>query len=263
MINEIFFIDKNDLFFFLFFSCAFVFWGFCLGFFPTAIIPREFNNISWFSLRGKQARSQCAMCHKQLSWRELIPIISYLKQKRKCACGQNAIPAFYPITEFIILCLTIAFFFKFGFSVLSIGLTLSLPFFATCFWMGCNARQATDRMLIVLAYIAVGTILFAIPDVNLFYAIYGAMGAGCVGAVIKIMGDKFSANDFLSWDVVKLWAVIGFWLGVSSVGYFLFLMGVGGALWILFPPKILKNKLSAFPYICWSLLVFFVLMLWL
>jgi leader peptidase (prepilin peptidase)/N-methyltransferase len=244
-------------------SIAVIFWGLCLGSFTTAIIPREMEGVSWFSLRGEKARSHCAVCHKQLSWRELIPIISYIKQKQKCACGKNKIPIFYPITESIILCLTIILFYKFGFSILSIGITLSLPFFATCFWMGYKSQPITDRILIVLSFIAVGTIFLTITDKNLFHAIYGALGVGCVGFVTMLISHKFSSRKFLSWDIIKLWVIIGFWLGISSVGYFLFLMGVGGALWILFPPKTFKDKPQSFPYTLCSLLVFFVLMVWL
>lgn len=253
---------SSDPILFILYSIIILVWGLCLGSFTTAIIPRELNGTSWFSLKGQNARSHCAMCNRQLTWRELIPIFSYLIQKRRCACGDHLIPIFYPLTEVLIFLTTVMIFLKYEISMMSLGLTLSIPFAATCFWMNIQNRMATDRMLIVLAYIAVGTALFTIPETNLFDSIYGAIGAGGVGMLVKILADRFSSRPLLSWDVIKLWAIIGFWLGIGHIGYFLFLMGLGGTLWILFPSPVWQRYFQSFPYISWSLLVFAVLMLW-
>lgn len=45
-------------------------------------------------------RSHCLFCKRKLTWRELIPVISFLFQKGKCfGCGKK-IPWQYPLVEF-------------------------------------------------------------------------------------------------------------------------------------------------------------------
>ncbi|KND48663.1 MAG: leader peptidase (prepilin peptidase) / N-methyltransferase [Parcubacteria bacterium C7867-005] len=45
-------------------------------------------------------RSFCPVCHKQLSWHELIPIVSYLLLVGRCSKCKCAISAQYPLIEF-------------------------------------------------------------------------------------------------------------------------------------------------------------------
>ena len=46
-------------------------------------------------------RSACPHCKKQLTWRELLPIVSYLAQKGKCrGCGARISPQ-YPLVEIV------------------------------------------------------------------------------------------------------------------------------------------------------------------
>ena len=56
---------------------AFVF-GASLGSFANVMADRLRVKSFWNS------RSECLNCGKELSWRELFPIISYLYQKGKC-----------------------------------------------------------------------------------------------------------------------------------------------------------------------------------
>ena len=57
-------------------------------------------------------RSLCMSCGKKLSWYELVPVISFLAQKRKCTNCGSAISWQYPITE-----LLTGFLFLFVFSL--------------------------------------------------------------------------------------------------------------------------------------------------
>ena len=43
----------------------------------------------------------CMSCGKRLSWYELIPVVSFLVQKRKCASCGSAISWQYPVTELL------------------------------------------------------------------------------------------------------------------------------------------------------------------
>ncbi len=93
--------------------------GIALGSFVNVLALRYNPDIkfSWSSLRG---RSLCNHCRKQLRWYELIPVVSFLIQKRKCRSCKKTLLWQYPIVE---LCM--------GFIAVGIGLVFlrAYPYF--------------------------------------------------------------------------------------------------------------------------------------
>jgi len=77
---------------FYFFSFLF---GVIIGSFLNVVIYRYNTGVS---LGG---RSMCMSCGKRLSWHELIPVVSFLVQKRKCANCGSRVSAQYPATELL------------------------------------------------------------------------------------------------------------------------------------------------------------------
>ena len=70
--------------------------GLCIGSFLNVIIYRFPNNLSIIS-----PRSFCPKCKTKLSWRENIPLISWLIQGRQCRTCKTTIPFRYPLIEFL------------------------------------------------------------------------------------------------------------------------------------------------------------------
>ncbi len=85
----------------LFFILWLFFWSF------GSVLLTRFDNIknkSDFIKKFKsllRGRSKCPKCKNTLKPRNLIPIISFLLQKWKCANCQKSIPIFYPILEIL------------------------------------------------------------------------------------------------------------------------------------------------------------------
>ena len=44
-------------------------------------------------------RSHCPVCHKTLSWTELVPVISFVVQRRRCRGCRGLISWQYPLVE--------------------------------------------------------------------------------------------------------------------------------------------------------------------
>ena len=62
------------------------------------------NNVAYRLVKGEEflfSRSKCPYCKKELSWYELIPIISFIIQKGRCRNCKNKISLRYPLTEII------------------------------------------------------------------------------------------------------------------------------------------------------------------
>ena len=70
--------------------------GICIGSFLNVIIYRFQKNFSII-----KPRSFCPKCKKKLTWRENIPLVSYLVQRGKCICCSESISLRYPLVELI------------------------------------------------------------------------------------------------------------------------------------------------------------------
>lgn len=60
------------------------------------------NNIAFRLEKGEEFpfwRSRCPYCRKTLSWKELIPVLSFILQKGQCLHCHNKISLRYPLTE--------------------------------------------------------------------------------------------------------------------------------------------------------------------
>jgi prepilin signal peptidase PulO-like enzyme (type II secretory pathway) len=79
--------------FYLVLFCLFIL-GLIIGSFLNVVILRW--NTGWSISRG---RSKCFSCGKTLSWYELIPLFSFLIQKRKCRGCESKISWQYPTVE--------------------------------------------------------------------------------------------------------------------------------------------------------------------
>lgn len=88
--------------------------GLLLGSFFNVVGLRLPNQVSFVT-----GRSACPNCEKQLSWYELIPVISYVLQVGKCRHCNNKISIVYPIIE-----LTTGLLF--ALSYLHVGLSIEL-----------------------------------------------------------------------------------------------------------------------------------------
>ena len=74
-------------------------------FFIFGLVVGSFLNVVIFRLgtgeRIGNSRSRCFSCGKILTWRELIPVVSFLIQKGKCRNCGSRISWQYPVVEFV------------------------------------------------------------------------------------------------------------------------------------------------------------------
>ena len=70
--------------------------GTCIGSFLNVVIYRFQKNVSVI-----KPRSFCPKCKTKLTWKENIPLISYVKQGGKCLHCNQSISFRYPLVEFL------------------------------------------------------------------------------------------------------------------------------------------------------------------
>lgn len=75
--------------------------GLVVGSFLNVVSLRYKEGGNVFNMKAIGGRSKCLTCQKQLSWKELIPLISFFFQKGQCRHCGHKISLQYPIVELL------------------------------------------------------------------------------------------------------------------------------------------------------------------
>jgi prepilin signal peptidase PulO-like enzyme (type II secretory pathway) len=102
----------------LFFYIFFFIFGTIVGSFLNVVVLRYNTGVS--IARG---RSFCFSCGKKLSWSELVPVLSFVFQRRRCRGCKSKISWQYPVVELLTGLLFAGVFWKYGLA----GLLSNLP----------------------------------------------------------------------------------------------------------------------------------------
>ena len=147
--------------------------GICIGSFLNVVVYRFQNNFSIV-----KPRSFCPKCKNKLSWRENIPLISYLIQKGKCINCNSYIPFRYLIIELLTGILFVIFAdsnpsFHSG--------NLSLFFIIFFSWLFLS-------LLICITLI----------DIDSFWIPQGLINFGFFSGFLALISTGFSNNQFIN-----------------------------------------------------------------
>ena len=119
--------------------------GSCIGSFINVVVYRLPNDLSII-----KPRSFCPKCKTKLTWRENIPLISWLLQRGRCKVCNTIISMKYPLVEFITAILFVVFIysspslyidssnliFNVFFSWLFLSILICITFIdINCFWI--------------------------------------------------------------------------------------------------------------------------------
>lgn len=85
---------------YLFYAILFAL-GLAAGSFLNVVSLRYDPNRSVFALDAIGGRSNCPHCKKELAWFELIPVLSFLIQKRRCRSCKKRLSFQYPLVEIL------------------------------------------------------------------------------------------------------------------------------------------------------------------
>ncbi|WP_075859416.1 prepilin peptidase [Carboxydothermus pertinax] len=168
--------------------------------------------------------SSCPSCGQRLKPQHLIPVISYLWQKGRCAyCGAK-IPFRYPLVE-----LTTAFIFcfiylKFGLTILTLKYVLFAVFLIPLFFLDLENYLLPDKLTypLILVGIFINIITRDLSWKNLFFGVLTGFGVLFLLALVSRGG--MGGGD------IKLAAGMGAFLGFPFILETLFLAFFFGGL---------------------------------
>ena len=154
-------------------------------------------------------RSHCPNCGHELSWYELIPIISYIFLKGKCKNCHEKISILYPLNEFFCGLLFMISYYSWGFSwELIVALAVSS---LLCMVIASDLTYLIipDSFIIIPAVIIVIVRFIQYGLMSTLIAVaFGIVSFGIM-YLIMILGSKMFHKEAMGGADVKLMFIIG------------------------------------------------------
>jgi len=228
--------------------------------FILGLVVGSFLNVVIFRLKKGQSifkkRSHCLFCKRQLTWRELFPIFSFIFQKRKClGCGKK-ISWQYPLVEFFTgLLFLLGFIFsnpdglalswQFPYLIYNLFLWIVFCFLIVIFVYDLKHYLVADEVVypaIIITLIFDAYVWIASGQFSFFYSaiIAGLIAGGFFLAIILI-----SKGKWMGMGDVKIGILMGLILGLPQIFIALFLAFLFGAMVSIVLLALKKKKLKS------------------
>lgn len=209
---------------------------FCVAVAATfgAVMGSFLNCAAWRVARGEsfvRGRSHCPACGHVLTAPELIPIISFLLQRGRCrACGKK-LSARYPLTELACALITVLCLLRFDLTVLCLRNYVFLCCLFLLTLTDLDAMLIPDGCHIIAAIAWAAALPFAFTgwkDVGLSLLAALVYGGGLLA--VSLVMDRLLGRDTLGGGDIKLFAVVGLYLGLVGALFALMIACVVGLL---------------------------------
>ena len=197
-------------------------------------------------------RSYCPKCKNQITWKDNIPILSYLLLSGKCRKCKKDISSQYLLVEFISILFFTIIYFLYGITLTTILLMiLSLSFIIIFF---IDLKHFIIPNEITFSMMALGFIKSFDPNLNSIFPNYvnsligGLFGYGIIWSIIYFY-KQVRKKEGMGLGDAKLLSVFGFWVGWIAIPFVIFISSVV-ALFSVIPSLIKKsiNMSSQIPF---------------
>ena len=189
-------------------------------------------------------RSFCPNCKKLITWKDNIPIFSFLFLKGKCRYCNKKISSQYVLVETISILFFLIIYFFYGVSITTLLLIiLSLSFLIIFF---IDFKHYIIPNVLTFSMMFLGFIKSFIPNLNPIFPNYinsligGIFGYGIIWSIIFFY-KQVRKKEGMGLGDAKLLSAIGFWFGWFSIPFVIFLSSLIALLSVA-PSLINKSK---------------------
>ncbi|BCB05002.1 prepilin peptidase [Bacillus sp. KH172YL63] len=187
----------------------------------------SFYNVAGLRIPLKKSivkpRSACPYCHHTLTARELVPVLSYMMQRGKCAQCKGRISPLYPLMELSTGLLFLLSYLKFGAQPeLVVALTL-VSLFMIITVSDIKYMVIPDKVLLFFS------VLFIIERIFIPLDPWWDSLAGAIAGFSLLLLIAIISKGGMGGGDIKLFAVIGFVVGVKLMLLSFFLATLFGA----------------------------------
>ena len=200
-------------------------------------------------------RSYCPQCRAILKWYDLIPVLSFLLQKRRCRYCKKKISWQYPVVEIATACLFLLIF-NLQFSIFNLIYYFIIISFLIIIFTYDLKHYLIPNRIIYPAIIIAGIFNFQFLISNQFsifkFSILSALGASSFFLALVLV----SKGKWMGLGDVKLAFLMGLILGWPNILLALFLSFLSGAVigigLIIFGKKGFKSQIPFGPFLAGS-----------
>ena len=185
-----------------------------------AVLGSFLNCAAWRIAHGEsfvKGRSRCPACGHTLGILDLVPIFSWLFLRGKCRyCGKK-ISARYPLSEAVFAAVTVLCLLRFG---LTAECLRNMIFFGCLFCLSLvdlEVRIIPDGCLVAAALAWAVWLPFSglsLAGIGLHVLAALVYGGGLL--LISLAADKILGKESLGGGDIKLFAVMGLYLGLTA-----------------------------------------------
>ena len=200
-------------------------------------IPRDLSVVT--------PRSFCPECGRQLSWRENIPILSYLTLRGRCSSCRQSIGLRYPLVEIATGVVFVAIVNRYGFGLAAVKWAAFEMLIIVMFWTDLEERILPNELTIggtllgliaaVLVILPGGLSVLILPESSWRWQslLNAVLGSVVLSVPVWAFGSFYSRirkREALGFGDVKLLMMLGAFLGLEK-GVAALMMGtIAGAL---------------------------------
>ena len=174
-------------------------------------------------------RSFCPKCTNLITWKDNIPIISFLLLNGKCRKCKKKISSQYLIVEIINILIFLAIYFIYGVSITTLLLMILGLSFLIIFFI--DFKHYIIPNVITFSMMSLGFIKSFVPDLHPIFPNYlnsligGIFGYGIIWSIIFFY-KQVRKKEGMGLGDAKLLSAIGFWFGWFSIPFVIFLSSI-------------------------------------
>lgn len=189
-------------------------------------------------------RSHCTACNHNLTFSDLIPVLSWLIHQGKCAYCRTKVSARYPLIEIIVSLLFLIVYGLYGISFMTVILCLTAVCLMILIVTDFEHYIIPDKIYIALLPLAL--IFSLINEQPLVDSITGGVIGLSAGIMLRWLMWVWKKQEGLGLGDVKFLGIVGCFLGPTLIAPFLFLSGILGIITALLWQALGKGKLFPF-----------------
>ena len=174
-------------------------------------------------------RSFCPNCNNLITWKDNIPVISFLLLNGKCRKCKKKISPQYLLVEIISILFFLIIYFLYGISVTTLLLLiLSLNFLIIFF---IDFKHYIIPNVLTFSMMFLGFVKSFVPDLHPMFPNYlnsligGIFGYGIIWSIIFFY-KQVRKKEGMGLGDAKLLSAIGFWFGWFSIPFVIFLSSI-------------------------------------
>ena len=194
-------------------------------------------------------RSHCNNCDHQIGWIELLPVIGYIAIGGKCKKCKTPISIKYPLIEFLTaLLFLVSYMFLHENMIEYILVVVFISLMTIVTVSDLYYRIVPDMILLI--FLPVITTLRIISGYMLWYeGLIGGVAAFIFLYLIALYGKKRFKQDALGGGDIKLYVLIGIFLGYELVFLSLVIASLAGMVFAVFRKKEEDVYIAFVPFI--------------